>query len=946
MASALYALRAGCTLSGLMLHLWEKSRPIDGHEEVFLAKYHQALKWARHFSANRPWQAGDLVQEAFLQFMALRPDLDQIRDLDAFLYSIVRNVNRSMLYRHLRVRQIPLSAVDFDSAEEGLRLTDQEVLQSVIDDLVAVCDFACARKEESKTGSLLILRFFHGYSVPETAALMGVTRGALNERLRHARREAREYLSQRRAEASGNVVTLCATRSADGHGNDTEDTPGHKSTHIGQHDAIDSLRSRIFCSAQGVCISQADLKTIYAPSVQKTGRQQPVDHLILAHIVSCRGCLDIASTCVGLISIDNQKPPTVSSPPGNAAGGSASQDLTRQWRRRFENLIEQTPEEIHIAVNGLPLASQPVAAGRCDLSIGVPIQERIEFVEVFSERDVRLLMLPVLAVPPEGECQQTCQVDLSDGRTLSVRLAFDHPWPIVQVRYGEPEPEQVESNLNEQAAGVATTQPNERLFSWCNPFELLVRGSAFSGPGLWSGAVAFAMIVVLLFVQTRDTMASAAVLMSRAEEWEHKAAPVGTVMHRTFDFVATPKGSSRPRHRRVEVWRNANSGLKLSQMTDESGRVIQTARVKGTLPVLTEATVWQFDPAPDAYRALAGNLNSSRVSYALHTIELAAPAVRLTLNRSDYSPIGEVIDTGDSKFEFQATASESIPELQSPLAVVDAPVAPLRRVREIPPAESQPVILAEADLEQAELAAVVALHELNGDLGEDLRIRRSTNAVEVAGIVDSEERKEALTSRLRQIANLRISLLSSEDISSRTSIAAMPSAPPAAGNDQPPVLAEWLQEQFPDAVARSGYVSQLVEISRMCLRRAFALRQLSERYPDTSPPEAQRIAQGHIQQLAAQWAELEKMVAPLMPPAPDSLGVAPEPATRGNLTSRNEISSLFSDMKTFDQDVGVLFTEHAARDSNSEPPPSQPNLQEVQRLRNSIARAVAQLSQK
>ena len=928
-----------------MLHRWQKSKPIDGHEEAFLARYHQALKWARHFSANRPWQAGDLVQEAFLQFMALRPDLDQIRDLDAFLYAIVRNVNRSMLYRHLRVRQIPLSAIDFDSAEEGFLLADRDVLESVRDDLVAVCDFACARKEVSKTGSLLILRFFHGYSVLETAALMGVTRGALNERLRHARREAREYLAQRRAEASGNVITLWAARSADSHGCRQESISGHKSACPGQDQDIDSLRSRIFRSAQGACMSRADLEAIYASSAQKTGRQQPVDHLILAHIVSCRGCLDAAAACLGLTSVDDHKPPKAGSPPG-AAGGSASPDPTRQWRRRFENLIEQTPEEIHIAVNGLPLASQPVSAGRCDLSVAVPIQERIEFVEVFTERDVRLLTLPVLAVPPEGECQQTGHFDLSDGRTLSVRLAFDQPWPTVHVQYGESEPQQ---NLNEQPAGVATAQPGERFVSWCNPFGLLARGSVFSGPRLWSGAVAIATIVVFLFVQTRDTIASAAVLVGRAEQWERQAAPAGMVLHRTFNFLERPKGASPPRHRRVEVWRIVNSGLKLSRMTDESGRLIQTAKLKGTLPPLTEATAWQFEPAPDTYRALAGQLNSSRVSYTGHTIELATPAVRLTLNRSDYSPIAEVIDTGDSKFEFQASASESIPELQSPLAVAEAPVAPLRHLREIPAAEPKPVSVTEGDLGQAELAAVVALHELNGDLGEDLRIRRSTNAVEVAGIVDSEERKEALTNRLRQIANLRISLLSAEDMSSRNGIAAMPSAPPATGNDQPPALAEWLQEQFPDAVARNGYVSQLVEISRMCLRRAFALRQLLEYYTDAPPPEAQRIAQDHIQELAAQWAELEKLLVPLMPPGqglpgPDSQGGAAEPATGGNISRRNEISSLFTDMKTFDQDVGVLFTEHAARDS--EQSRFQPNLQEVQRLRSSIARAVAQLSQK
>ncbi len=277
-----------------MLHIWEKPKPIDGHEEVFLARYHQALKWARHFSANRPWQAGDLVQEAFLQFIALRPDLDQIRDLDAFLYSIVRNVNRSMLYRHLRVRQISLSALDFDSAGEGVRLADQEVLQSVLDDFIAVCDFACERKEVSKTGSLLILRFFHGYSVLETAALMGVTRGAVNERLRHARREAREYLSQRRAEASGKVVTLCA-QSADRQGNQAQEPRARERSPGAERNHRLSSIPHFWQRPGRVSSRQADLETIYGPAAEKTGRRQPVDHLTLAHIVSCRGCLDSGS---------------------------------------------------------------------------------------------------------------------------------------------------------------------------------------------------------------------------------------------------------------------------------------------------------------------------------------------------------------------------------------------------------------------------------------------------------------------------------------------------------------------------------------------------------------------------------------------------------------------------------------------------------------------------
>lgn len=914
-----------------MLQLWEEPKTIDGHEKVFLARYQQALKWARHFSTNRPWQAADLVQDAFLQFIALRPDLDQIRDLDAFLYAIVRNVHRSMLYRHLRFPHLSLSALDFDSASEGIRLADKEVLQSVIDDLIAVCDFTCERKEVSKTGSLLILRFFHGYSVLETAVLMGVTRGAVNERLRHARREAREYLLQRRAEALGKVVALSSSR--------PRRTPARESADLGQNEIIDCLRSRIFGSAQGDCFCETDLQTIYGATVHKTGKQQPVDHSTLAHIVSCHGCLKGAAACLGLPSLDGKKPPADSPGSGSAAGDSSGQHHDQPsdgWREKFEKLLDQTPEEIHIAVNGLPLASQPVAGGRSDLSISVPIQERIDFVEIFSEHAVRLLMLPVLAAPPEGECEQTGHLDFSDGRTLSVRLVFDDPWPTLHVQYGEPESEQVECAVVGHAEGVPRALSNDRLSSWFSPFGML-----FRGPRFWSGLVAVGMIVILLFVQTRETTLSAAVLVSRAEEWERTAA-AGLVLHRTFDLVERPKGSSGLEHRRVEVWRRANSGMKLSQLIDESGRLIKTAKEEGTLPLLTEETAWRFEPAPDTYRALAGNLESSRVSYKSQTIELRTPALRLTLSRSDYSPIAEVLNTGGREFEFQAIASESVPERQSPLAVADAPVARVRHIHEIPAEAPQVTAPAEADLDQTELAARLALHELKADLGEDLRIRRNASVVEVAGIVDSEERKEALTTRLGDVRNLRVSLLSPEDVASRNDIAAMLSTPPATGNEQPPVLAEWLRDQFPDLAARHAFVSQLLETSRNCLRRVYALRRLSERYADAAPPEIKQMAGNHIQELSVQWAALEALAAPLFPL--DSAGGALGPGTDGNISRGNDILLLFTNMKKFDQDIGVLFTEHAARESDPPSRGSQPDIQEVLLLKNSIAKVVAQLS--
>src|SRR2546429_7579712 len=49
-------------------------------------------------------------------------------------------------------------------------------------------------KETSKAGRVLILRFLHGYYPREIAQVMQCTREAVEERLRVARSEARQYL--------------------------------------------------------------------------------------------------------------------------------------------------------------------------------------------------------------------------------------------------------------------------------------------------------------------------------------------------------------------------------------------------------------------------------------------------------------------------------------------------------------------------------------------------------------------------------------------------------------------------------------------------------------------------------------------------------------------------------------------------------------------------------
>src|SRR5262249_26756711 len=62
----------------------------------------------------------------------------------------------------------------------------------------------------------------------------------------------------------------------------------------------------------------------------------------------------------------------------------------------------------------------------------------LNFVEVFSEQDIRLLLFPVDERPPSGPYERSRRVDFSDGRSLEASLAFTNPWPTLHVVYLDP----------------------------------------------------------------------------------------------------------------------------------------------------------------------------------------------------------------------------------------------------------------------------------------------------------------------------------------------------------------------------------------------------------------------------------------------------------------------------------------------------------------------------
>src|SRR5262245_4581554 len=150
------------------------------HEELFVERYERLLSWSLKVTGFDRATAEDIVQDVYVQFTLARPDLANIENIDGYLYRMLRNRQLSLIRRNAGRFVEDLSVIDYDSAAIGLRACDPRSAQNVHDQLHAVCSYACLRKETSKAGSVLILRFFHGYYPAEIGAIMGAPRETVN----------------------------------------------------------------------------------------------------------------------------------------------------------------------------------------------------------------------------------------------------------------------------------------------------------------------------------------------------------------------------------------------------------------------------------------------------------------------------------------------------------------------------------------------------------------------------------------------------------------------------------------------------------------------------------------------------------------------------------------------------------------------------------------------
>lgn len=788
------------------------SRIAASHEVLFAERYEQLLSWALQLSDQNRELAEDLLHDAFIQFSFTHPDLQTIRNLDAYFYGMLRNLHLSQVRRTTRSRLQQLSTVEYDSAEASLRAIDARGQIAVQDELRRVCHYACVRKEKTRAAGVLILRFYHGYYPSEIAQILKNSRQAVDVHLLLARNEARAFLQ--------NPETLAFM----GEESVVEVFPADFARTTDRF--LNELRQMIFRSRRGDCLTIKQLRGLYRKS-----QPESMSSKHLAHIVSCPKCLDEVNKLLGLPllserypadTIDKKTPTRGGSGASGGSGAGGTGRSMNRYKQRARNAFEHKPQELCVSVNGYIQGSQRISSEQSELNLTIDTAEKIGFVEVFSEQDVRLLLMSVDDPPPSGPTEQYMRVGLSDGRALEVTLRFRSPWPTLHVVYHDPNFKEVESLLTElpqqeieqgdvepgsqEQVDRALATPSHQPFahSLARLWHRLSDLNVWLRPGTVTGLLAIVLITTVLFIELRHvptSPANATSLLSQSAAAEDMiAANVDQALHRTINLEERKSSGELIARRKIEVWQSAQRGVTARRLYDEHGQLIagdwrrsdgvQTLYHHGTQPKLQLApekgasitlsfdNVWQLSPSAKDFSSLIRNPSDARVeerptsyviTFSSSSAESSASSVVeravLTLNRADLHPIEQTltIRQGDEvrEYRFAETAFEQkalstvAPSIFEPEPELLSSTTPNSRNPKPETASASPLalspspVIASPDLE---VEVLRLLHQANADLGEQITVTRTSEGqLLVEALVDTDQRKAQLVQALEPV---------------------------------------------------------------------------------------------------------------------------------------------------------------------------------------------------
>lgn len=865
---------------------------IAGDMDKLLENYYeQLMRWGLVLTRGDRGMAEDIVHDLCLHFSLSRPDLRTVTNMDGYLYICLRNMYMSEMASSSREAMQLVSIADFDSAEFALAAGPMSDLLQRQNDLIRVCSYCIWRKDSSKSASYFILHFFQGYFRREVAAIARVPLAAIYNKLKIARTEIEAHLE-------GSTKLQIMTR---------EQPPVPRlllspipSTHL-----FNLLRVRILQARHSPCLPEPELLAHYSSSVSAS-----ISCELLSHIVSCERCLAIIDRATGLPRLEERGPigPLETSIDktdsiSEAGGASSARMFSVSLQKERERIFEHRPRTLSIAVNGRIAASHNVQGDQSRLSSRFDHPEDAQFVEVFSEQQLRLAFLPIQDRPPAGPHMQTQRTALSDNRWLELTLSFDGLGLHGEVVYFDPTlaTGSIAAELDEQTFSILlepSPQVIERSFveSSFKSLVLVLRRLTPRPAMVW--ALVLACVISLTGYLAYRRSANVPLTASQILSQSIKAETAGLqhqTEHRTFEIdLVSPNGTTE-NEGTLEIWRDGDGNRNAQRLYDVNHRILaadwhtksgnssyarKLAELSGTQRTLLTTGLWKQDVSSEAFKSLTGNraqVNRVGTDYELTSGSSMSGhpqliSATLVLNRKLH-PVRQILrlhkGDGFEEVRFMERAYQLRPtsEIGDSVFMTDddrkiesdqsSSLFPSHRLQGGPQ---------DVRLTQLDIGVLYQLSQVDADIGEPIEVVRTPDGqIRVQGTLANNARLAQIRSRLealpdRQYLDVRLIPRSSIGIPARpTSVSVSPSATTYATGTSSTPATEALRRHFQSEGLSGMALNTLIqefsrdalEHAQHALQDAYALDRLGNVLSGTGATKINLISQ-------QQWTEMVK----------------------------------------------------------------------------------------
>jgi hypothetical protein len=701
----------------------------------------------------------------------------------------------SALARASREAMESFVVADFDSVPIALWVKPNRDTVQQQNDLRRICCYAVWRKPQMRAASYFILRFFHGYRIQEIAEIACVPLDAIQRRLSEARAEVRVHL----AEPDKTQPAFLAA----------PPEPVQSWSPVSSQRLVQELRASILSNRTGKCLSESELQAHY-----RSVSPKPVSTSRLSHIVSCEECLARIDGIGRRPTLKDREPlDGIDGFDGDGGNGedrarsiSGHHTLLRRVQKHRDDVYDHRPQTLSIAVDGKIVALHEVQAQRNMQSARIERADKSSFVEVFSEQGLRVAMLSLDELPPNGPHEQVQRTSLSDGRWIDLKLTidgqglnaevvyFDPALPAVNVSAHSEDEDQLSPVLLEigsaarddaeqdqaQASGEDSVRPGKgdpepkfgpRLVRlWSRLSEI----PAAMNP-LFTSAMILGLASILCFVvwMHRAPSVTANALLHSAERWDTAASQAGEakVIYQKIR-IQTPRLTIERAIYRDSTGRRRPRRQPLGPEEEQIRNRLDRAGINWDQP-LSAASYENWRGREQGSKDAVARAGSGLLT--LTTTAASDPEIKqetFTVRESDFHPVGRTIELRDSgtieiaELNYDvlpwSAVNDSLFEPEGAISGVGAPIRPSLSIH-------LPVPLTDTELDLAELSARLVLDKLHADNGERIELVRTERGVQVKGIVETDERKRELETQLRFVPHVIPAIFSYRDMENHTS---------------------------------------------------------------------------------------------------------------------------------------------------------------------------------